>query len=100
MMAATSMEANIDSEGALNRFFIVLLALLAVFAVAVVMMLAWGAPDRSIERVADLADWLARHNDRETKLIVTLGGAVVVLVMAMVIIIELTPSPTQRMRIR
>ncbi|TAK59209.1 MAG: hypothetical protein EPO22_10420 [Dehalococcoidia bacterium] len=89
-----------DSEGALNRFFIVVLALFVVFAVAVVIMLAWGAPDRGIERVADLADWLSRHNDRETKVIVTLGGAVVVLAMAMAIIVELTPSPTQRMRIR
>jgi hypothetical protein len=89
-----------SSEGELNRFFMVLLALLVIFAAALAIALAWGAPDRSIERIADLADWLRRHNDRETKLIVTLGGAVIVLAMLMAIIVELTPSPTQRMRIR
>ena len=89
-----------DSEGELNRFLIVLLALLVIFAAALAVALAWGAPDRSIERIADLAGWLRRHNDRDTKLIVTLGGVVVVLAMLMAIIAELTPSPTQRMRIR
>ncbi len=89
-----------DSEGELNRFFIVVLALLVIFAAAVVITLAWGAPGQSIERIADLAGWLRRHNDRETKLIVTLTGAVIVLAMLMAIIVELTPSPTQRMRVR
>ncbi len=100
MMAAISVEAIIDSEGELNRFIIVMLALLVIFAAALAVTLAWGAPNGSIERIADLADWLRRHNDRETKVIVTLGGAVIVLVMLMAIILELTPSPTQRMRVR
>jgi len=99
-MAAMSTEATIDSEGELNRFFIIVLALLFIFAAALCVTLAWSAPDRSIERVADLAGWLRRHNDGETKVIVTLAGAVVILVMLMVIILEMTPSPTQRMRIR
>jgi hypothetical protein len=99
-MAAMSTEAMIDSEGQLNRFFIIVLALLFIFAAALVVTLAWGAPDRSIERGADLADWLGRHNDGETKVIVTLAGIVVILAMLMVIILELTPSATQRMRIR
>ncbi len=89
-----------DSEGAVNRFFIALLALLVIFAVAVVVVLAWGAPSGSIERIADLADWLRRHDDRETKMIITLAGTVIVLAMLMVIILELTPAPTQRMRVR
>lgn len=89
-----------DSEGELNRFVIIALALLVIFAAALAVTLAWSAPDRGIERIADLADWLRRHNDRETKLVVTLGGAVIVLAMLMAIILELTPSPMQRMRIR
>jgi len=100
MMAAISRRAIIDSEGELNRFVIVLLALLVIFAAAMVVTLAWGAPDGSITRIADLADWLQRHNDGETKLIITLGGIVIVLVMLMAMIVELTPSPTQRMRVR
>ncbi len=100
MMAAISGEAIIDSEGELNRFVIVLVALLVIFAAVIVITLAWGAPDGSITRIADLADWLRRHNDGETKLIITLGGIVIVLAMLMAIILELTPSPTQRMRVR
>ena len=89
-----------SSEGEVNRFVVALLALLVIFGVAVVITLAWGAPDGSIARIADLAGWLRRHNDRDTKVIVTLAGVVIMLAMLMAIILELTPSSTQRMRVR
>lgn len=89
-----------SSEGEVNRFVVALLALLVIFGAAVIITLAWGAPDGTIARIADLAGWLRRHNDRDTKVIVTLASVVIVLAMLMTIIVELTPSPTQRMRVR
>lgn len=83
-----------------NRLVIVLAAMLVIFAALLVVLLAWGASSESIVRIGDLADWLGRHDDRETKTIITLGGAVIVFLMLSAIIMELTPSPTRRMRLR
>jgi hypothetical protein len=84
----------------LNRFGIVIGALGVVFVALLAALLAWGAPDETINRIGDLAGYLRRHNDGETKTIISLLAAVVTLVMLMVIIVELSPSPTQRMRVR
>ncbi len=75
-------------------------ALAVVFVALVVVLLAWGAPDDTIQRITDFSDYLRRHNDRETKAIISLIAAVVVLLMLTVIIIELTPSPVRKMRVR
>jgi hypothetical protein len=83
-----------------NRFVLVLLAMLIAFAALLVVLLAWGATAATVGRVDDFAGYLADHQSTEAKMIVTLGAAVVVLVMAMVIIIELTPPSVQRMRVR
>ena len=83
-----------------NRFTVVAAALIVIFAALLVTMLAWLAPGGTIDHVADLAGWLRRHDDRETKIIISLVAAVVTLLMLMAIIIELTPSPTQKMRVR
>ncbi len=84
----------------LNRFVIVVAALAVIFVALLAALLAWGAPDETIRRVADFSDYLSRHNDRETKAIISLIAVVVVLLMLTVIIIELTPSPVQKMRVR
>lgn len=89
-----------DPIDQVNRFLAVVAALLVIFAALLVVMLAWGAPGGAIDRVADLAGWLRDHNDRETKIVLTLVSAVLVLLMLMTIIVELTPSSTQRMRVR
>lgn len=89
-----------DPLDGLNRFVIVVGALAAVFVALLAVLLAWGAPDASSTRVADFAGYLRRHNDGETKVIITLASAVVTLLMLTAIIVELTPSPTQRMRVR
>lgn len=83
-----------------NRFVIVVAALGAIFVALLVVLLAWGAASNSIARLDDLAGWLRDHNDRETKVVITLVATVVVLAMLTAIIIELTPSPTQKMRVR
>ena len=83
-----------------NRFALVVVALVLLFVAVLVVLLAWGAPDRTITRVGDFAGYLRDHNNRDAKLIITLGGAVVALLMLTVIIIEVTPSPIQKMRLR
>jgi hypothetical protein len=89
-----------DPMDQFNRFLVVTAALLVTFTALVIVTLAWGAPGSTIDRVTDFAGWLRDHNDRETKVILTLVSAVVVLLMLMAIIVELTPSPTQKMRVR
>lgn len=89
-----------DPLSQINRFVIVVVALIAIFIALLMSLLAWRAPDETITRLQDLAGWLRAHNDRETKLIVTLIAAVVTLGMLTAIIVELTPSPTQKMRVR
>ena len=89
-----------DPLGQANRFVIVVAALVAIFGALLVVLLAWGAASNSIARLDDLAGWLRRHNDTETKVIITLVALVVVLAMLTAMIIELTPSPTQKMRVR
>lgn len=89
-----------DTTDQVNRFVIALAALLIIFASIVVILLAWGEPQTSIDRIGDFAGWLDDHNTNEAKMIVTLGGAVIVLLMLTTVILELTPSPVQRMRVR
>jgi hypothetical protein len=83
-----------------NRFLVSTVALVVAFVAALIVLLAWGASDASIDRLDDFAGWLRDHDDNAGKLIVTLGATVVALLMLTLIIVELTPSPTQRMRVR
>ena len=48
-----------------NRVLIVGAALLWIFALLVIILLAWGSPDESIEQLADLAGYLEDHNDTD-----------------------------------
>ena len=89
-----------DPINQINRFVITLVAMAIAFAALAIVLLAWGAPGGTIDHIADLAGYLRRHNDRETKLIITLGAMVVVMAMLTVIVVELTPSPNRTMRVR
>ena len=82
-----------------NRVLAVGGALLWIFLVLVVILLAWGAPDQSIERVADLAGYMDDHNTTGAKLIVTFGGLILVLLGVMVIILEVAPPETGTVRV-
>jgi hypothetical protein len=84
----------------INRFVITIVAMAIAFGALAIVLLAWGAPGGTIDHIADFAGYLRRHSDRETKLIITLGAVVVVLAMLTVIVVELTPSPNQKMRVR
>lgn len=83
-----------------NRAILAIAALLVIFLAAVAALLAWGASDAAIGRIEDFAGFLRDHDDNGAKLVISLGAAVVALLAAMALIYELTPSPTQRMRVR
>lgn len=89
-----------EGEGQVNRFIVALLAMLVIFAAVVTIVLVWTAPEATIERISDFAGFLEDNNDRDGKLIFTLAMVVVILIMASVLVLELTASPTQRMRVR
>ena len=83
-----------------NRLLVVVLALVAIVCALLVVLLAWGAPVGTIGRIGDFAVYLRDHNNREAKAIISLGATVVVLLMLTAIVVEMTPSPTQQMRVR
>jgi hypothetical protein len=89
-----------DPLNLVNRFVIGAVALLLIFAALATVLLAWGAPDGTIGQVEDFAAYLRDHDGRDAKIVVSLLALVTVLLMATVMIVELTPSPTQRMRLR
>jgi hypothetical protein len=83
-----------------NRTIIVGGALIGVFLVLLVILLAWGAPDESIKRLGDFANYLDKHNSMGTKLVITLGGMILVLLAGLLIIFELAPPETGSVRVR
>ncbi|MEX2247306.1 MAG: hypothetical protein WEC75_11540 [Dehalococcoidia bacterium] len=89
-----------DLTGQVNRFAIIVVALVVAFGALVVVLVAWGEASASIGQIEDFAGFLRDHDDDQGKLIVTLGALVVVLLMATVIVIEITPTPVQVMRLR
>ena len=82
-----------------NRILIIGGALLWIFVVIMVILLAWGAPDDSIERIADFAGYLEDHNDEAGKLVLTFGAAILVLLAAIIVIIEVAPPETKSLRV-
>jgi hypothetical protein len=82
-----------------NRVFIVGVSLIWIFIVLLVVLLAWGAPDQSIERLGDLAGYLDDHNTKATQLIITFGGLILVLLAALVILFEIVPPRSSTLRV-
>lgn len=84
----------------INRFVISIAALVVAFIALLVVLLAWGATDGTIGRIEDFAGYLRDHDGNDAKVIVSLIGLVVVMLMVTVMLVELTPSPTQQMRLK
>ena len=82
-----------------NRTVIVGGALIAIFLVLLVILLSWGAPDQSIERLGDLAGYLDDHNSNGAKLIVTLGGLILILLLGLVMVFEIAPPENGSVRV-
>lgn len=74
-----------------NRVLIVTGALIWIFIVLVVILLAWAEPEESISRLRDLAGYLADHNTDASKLIISFGGFILVLLAGIVIVFEVAP---------
>ena len=74
-----------------NRILTVGVALLSIFLIFLVILLAWGAPDESIDWVFDLANYLEDHNNTEAKLIITFGGVILMLLATLLVILEVVP---------
>jgi len=89
-----------DPIDVLNRFIISVVALLLIFAALLLSLAAWGASDGSIARVEDFAGYLRDHEGRDAKVIVSLGAAIAVFLLLALLIVQLTPSPLQKMRVR
>lgn len=81
-----------------NRTIIVGGALIGIFLVFLVMLLAWYVPDESINRLGDLSGYLDDHNNTGSKLIITLGGMILVLLAGLVIVFELAPPESGSVR--
>lgn len=74
-----------------NRVIIIGGALVWIFFVLVVLLLAWGAPDNSVDALEDFVGYLRDHTDDLSRLVLTLGGIILMLLAIIVIIAELTP---------
>lgn len=75
-----------------NRMLIVFFASAAIVAMAVLIFVTWTAPQETIDRVGDLAEFLADNNTDAGKAIVTLAALAVGIVALLFIIIELAPE--------
>lgn len=84
---------------AVNRVLIVIGALLLVFLAFTFIVLVWGAPEESIRRLQEFADWLDEHRSTGAKLIATLSALVMALLAAAIIVLELSPSSTATVRV-
>lgn len=84
-----------------NRLALVLLALLVIFVAAVVVLFTWAAAPESVERLSDFVGFLDDHaEDNGSRVILTLGAAVVALLALVVVIVELTPPQAERVPVR
>jgi hypothetical protein len=88
-----------SSIDATNRVFVIGIALLWMFVALVVIMLAWGAPDETIDALADFAGWLEDNNNSTTKLIITFGGLIFVLLGALVVVLEVMPPEAESLKV-
>lgn len=82
-----------------NRILIVGAALLWIFVLLLIILLAWGSPDDSIRQLDDLAGYMDDHNTTGTKLIITFGGLIFVLAAVIVIIFEMAPPQTGSLKL-
>jgi len=84
-----------------NRFVVILLALLVVFAVAVVLLLAWAAGPDSVARLGDFVQYLNDHvEDDGSRVVLSLGGLVVALLALIVVFVELAPPQASTVPVR
>jgi hypothetical protein len=79
-----------------NRTVIVLAVALWIVLMAVVIFVAWAADAETVERLDDFVQYLDDHRDNASRLIVTLGALVLIVLALLVIIVELAPEEEGR----
>lgn len=75
-----------------NRYAIVVFAGLWIVLMAVVIFVTWTAPEDTIARLRDFVDYLDDHRDNASRLILSLGALVLIILSFLVIILELAPE--------
>ena len=80
-----------------NRTAIVILAALWIVVMAVVIFAAWAADVETVERLQDFVSYLDDHRDNASRLILTLGALVLIVLSLLVIIVELAPEEEERL---
>jgi|GEM_PF-2283554 len=76
----------------INRSIIILLAALVIIGMAMIIFLAWAAPDETIDRLGDLVQYFDAHNDNPGRLILTLGALTVIVLAVLTLVIEVAPQ--------
>lgn len=79
-----------------NRTVIVLLAAIWIVLMAVVIFAAWAADAETVERLEDFVQYLGDHRDNASRLILTLGALVLIVLALLLIIVELAPEEAAR----
>jgi len=79
-----------------NRTVIILVAAVWIVLMAVVVFVAWAADKEAVDRLKDFVRYLDDHRDNASRLIVTLGALVLVVLSLLVIIVELAPEEENR----
>jgi len=80
-----------------NRAAIVLFAAFGIVLMAVVIFLTWTAGAGSVDRLGDLTEYLAKHEpENASRLIVTLGALVLIVLALLLIVVELAPEEETR----
>ena len=79
-----------------NRTAIVILAALWIVVMAVVIFAAWAADVETVERLQDFVSYLDDHRDNASRLILSLGALVLIVLSLLVIIVELAPEEEER----
>lgn len=79
-----------------NRTAIILLAALWIVLMAVVIFAAWAADVETVGRLDDFVSYLDDHRSNASRLILTLGALVLIVLALLVIIVELAPEEEAR----
>jgi hypothetical protein len=79
-----------------NRTAIVLLAAAWIVLMAIVIFLAWAAPDDAINTLGDVVQEMEDNNDTAGRLILTLAALALAVFGLLIIILELAPEDEER----
>jgi len=83
----------------INRLASVLICLALIAGAGAVIGLAWAAPQESIDWIADAAGWLDDHNTNGTRAVITIGGALVVVIAFVALVMEVLPQNSGEVKV-